>query len=96
MEQKLKKLSKEVSDLGRDMCLVVTDYDIAKNKCPFLREDCKCNIYNVRPQICRIFGVTPNVRYLNCEFLSGIPNKIPQSEVEASLAEVIKYFNIKI
>ena len=26
------------------------------NKCPFLRADCKCNIYEHRPPICRMFG----------------------------------------
>lgn len=33
-----------------------TDKNINKNKCPFLRKDCKCNIYDVRPDICRKFG----------------------------------------
>lgn len=35
--------------------LFMTDTDFSKNKCPFLRKDCKCNVYEDRPKICRIF-----------------------------------------
>lgn len=35
---------------------VETSEKIAKNKCPFLRADYKCNIYEYRPLICRKFG----------------------------------------
>ena len=34
-----------------------TDADPMKNKCPFLRNDFKCNIYDNRPEVCRLFGV---------------------------------------
>lgn len=30
--------------------------DLSNNKCPFLRKDYKCNIYDNRPTICRLFG----------------------------------------
>ena len=79
---------------GRDMVLVITNEDISKNKCPFLREDCKCNIYDIRPRLCRIFGTTPNVRFLNCEFLSGIPNEIPNSELRESLLQLADTFSL--
>lgn len=36
--------------------IVFTDIDFSKNRCPFLRKDCKCNVYEDRPQICRMFG----------------------------------------
>ena len=94
---KIEKQPKEVGadvGLGRDIVLVITNEDISKNKCPFLREDCKCNIYDIRPHICRIFGTTPNVRFLNCEFLSGIPNKIPDSELAESLLQLGKTFDL--
>ncbi len=35
---------------------VETSENIADNKCPFLRADYKCNIYEHRPLICRKFG----------------------------------------
>ena len=33
-----------------------TDPNWLKNKCPFLRNDHLCNIYEHRPEICRSFG----------------------------------------
>lgn len=38
-----------------------TDADPNKNKCPFLRKDYKCNIYENRPNVCRKFGVIPEL-----------------------------------
>jgi len=34
--------------------------------CPYLTEDKKCEIYPVRPLICRIFGVMPEVKKMKC------------------------------
>lgn len=39
--------------------------DIGKNKCPFLRDDYKCNIYDNRPDVCHKFGEIPE---LQCEY----------------------------
>ena len=39
--------------------------DIFKNKCPFLRHDCTCNIYENRPEICRLYG---QIDRLPCEY----------------------------
>lgn len=36
--------------------LPFTDNDLMKNKCPFLRKDLKCNIYDNRPEVCRLMG----------------------------------------
>ena len=36
--------------------MVETSDNPASNKCPFLRADYKCNIYEHRPLICRKFG----------------------------------------
>ncbi len=36
--------------------VAVTNQDWQQNKCPFLTEECKCNIYESRPEICRCFG----------------------------------------
>lgn len=41
---------------GDAMCYPVTDYDPNRNKCPFLTDKCRCNIYDRRPPICRKFG----------------------------------------
>lgn len=42
-----------------------TDDAPSKNKCPFLRSDYKCNIYEQRPPLCRKFGEIPE---LPCKF----------------------------
>lgn len=36
--------------------LVYTSFAYDDNKCPFLRADYKCNVYENRPTICRLFG----------------------------------------
>lgn len=38
------------------MCYAITDHNPDKNKCPFLTNKCKCNIYDRRPEICKRFG----------------------------------------
>lgn len=54
-------------DLG--MCeLVFTDMAFEKNRCPFLRKDYKCNVYEDRPQICHLFGEGDN-SLLKCHYL---------------------------
>lgn len=40
-------------------------FDIQHNKCPFLRSDCKCNIYEDRPDVCKKMGEIPE---LPCKF----------------------------
>ncbi|MCR4847382.1 MAG: YkgJ family cysteine cluster protein [Bacteroidales bacterium] len=42
-----------------------TAYDPMLNKCPFLRDDYKCNIYENRPEVCRQFG---QIEELPCKF----------------------------
>ena len=42
-----------------------TAYDPMLNKCPFLRADYKCNIYENRPEVCRQFG---QIEELPCKF----------------------------
>lgn len=56
--------------MGLAQYLMVTDNDGNMNKCPFLRADCKCNIYESRPPICRRYGFSSE-RLMNCEYLSG-------------------------
>lgn len=36
--------------------IVYTADNYNDNKCPFLRDDYKCNVYDNRPTICRLFG----------------------------------------
>ena len=43
-----------------------TDENPERNKCPFLRRDFKCNIYENRPEVCRLFGV---IDRLPCRFI---------------------------
>lgn len=56
---------------------ILVDYD---NTCPFRdNENKKCKIYEVRPQICRIYKCdkTPEEAYKNREFAND--NKLPRS-----------------
>ena len=46
--------------------IAMTNWDLDKNKCPFLRADRRCNIYENRPYVCRKFGEIPE---LPCKFL---------------------------
>ena len=41
--------------------IAMTDMDFDKNKCPFLRADYKCNIYENRPNVCRKMGEIPEL-----------------------------------
>ena len=43
-----------------------TAISMEDNKCPFLRPDMKCNIYECRPEVCRLFGM---IERLPCEYL---------------------------
>ena len=56
--------------------IAMTSWDIDKNKCPFLRKDFKCNIYENRPVVCRKFGEIPE---LPCEYLkdTSVQKKLP-------------------
>ncbi len=45
--------------------IAITDFDWQKNKCPFLTQDYKCNIYEQRPEVCRKFG---EIKELTCKF----------------------------
>lgn len=40
------------SPFGKDNVIPLT----ANKRCPFLRDDNKCNIYKHRPKICQMFG----------------------------------------
>ena len=52
--------------------IAMTDWNLDKNKCPFLRSDRKCNIYENRPEICRKFGEIPE---LPCEYLKEVTDR---------------------
>lgn len=48
--------------------MVETSNSVRENKCPFLRQDYKCNIYAHRPLICRKFG-TGGHPMLTCKYI---------------------------
>lgn len=55
-----------------NVALPITDENLSKNKCPFLRNDCRCNIYQQRPQLCRMYGDNGKLsKFLHCRFLHG-------------------------
>ena len=49
-----------------DAKLPFTSEKVDDNKCPFLRHDFKCNIYENRPDVCRKFGV---IDKLPCKYI---------------------------
>lgn len=57
-------------ELEEERVLIFTDEDPIKNKCPFLTNEYRCNIYAMRPEVCRKFGVDINEsKYLRCKYL---------------------------
>lgn len=64
---------------GEVMCYPITDHNPDKNKCPFLTENCRCNIYDRRPPICKKFG-NGTEPLLTCSFL------VPEEQRESVLA----------
>lgn len=68
------------------MCYPVTDYNPDKNKCPFLTDKYKCNIYDRRPPICRKFG-NGTEPLLTCTYL------VPEEQRESILAGYKSAFN---
>lgn len=55
-------------DAGGNMIVPITSEDLDNNKCPFLTDNYKCNIYESRPDICRKFG-TGKHELLSCAYL---------------------------
>ncbi len=45
-------------DLGGRNVLPITDPNPYKNKCPFLTITNRCNIYENRPTLCKLFGTS--------------------------------------
>lgn len=73
----------KMGNWGRASYLTITNGDPAENKCPFLRDDCKCNIYEHRPAVCRRFGVTPGEPLLHCEYIKNNDKANEQKTVES-------------
>ena len=54
---------------------IKTVYAFTKDmKCPFLKQNNTCNIYDRRPKICREFGISDN-KLLQCSILYGREDK---------------------
>lgn len=66
-------------NMKQKMCYPITDSDPEKNKCPFLTKDCKCNIYDRRPPICKLFG-NGTEPLLTCTYL------VPEEQKDKVLA----------
>ncbi len=58
----------DLPELGGHNVVAITNEDIAENRCPFQRYDYKCNIYDRRPKVCRMFGEGKH-KYLQCGYL---------------------------
>ena len=48
--------------IGKGVVVYITNEVWKENKCPFLRKDCLCNIYENRPYICKRMGETMDMR----------------------------------
>ncbi len=46
----------ETERMTNGAILPLTAPDVMENKCPFLTHNYKCNIYDNRPEVCRLFG----------------------------------------
>ena len=51
---------KAFQELHGGLELPITDVG-QKNKCPFLRSDCRCNIYHDRPDVCKLMATIPQM-----------------------------------
>lgn len=71
-----------------DKIFAITNEDVSKNKCPFLRDDYRCNIYLQRPQVCRDFGDGgKKSKFLHCSILTGEPG-LDQKEMEKAIMDI--------
>lgn len=85
----------DLPEMGGHNVVAITNEDLEENRCPFQRYDYKCNIYDRRPKICRIFG-EGKAKYLQCGFLG---QKMPTlNEIlndMQSMSEIFKLANGK-
>jgi len=94
-----KKIANPILQLERwddELFLPITDSDANKNKCPFLNSKYKCNIYEYRPQVCRLFGSRPDLsQYLRCGYLEGKDKHNIQLDKNPDylMFELINHFN---
>ena len=78
-------------ELGGHNVVAITNEDIAENRCPFQRYDYKCNIYDRRPKICRMFGEGSH-KYLQCGYLG---QKMPSvGEILTDINSMNEIFNL--
>lgn len=92
-------------DNGKLLYLPIVSEKWSENKCPFLRDDYKCNIYEVRPWICRNFGTPPEgnkSKLLHCGWLEGkecdnaIENKGDHEDALADIMHMVLTGKIKV
>lgn len=78
-------------ELGGHNVVAITNEDIAENRCPFQRYDYRCNIYDRRPKICRMFGEGSH-KYLQCGYLG---QKMPSvGEILTDINSMNEIFNL--
>ncbi len=81
----------ESPELGGHNVIAITNEDISENRCPFQRYDYKCNIYDRRPKICRMFGEGKH-KYLQCGYLG---QKMPSiREILTDLDSINEIFKL--
>lgn len=78
-------------ELGGHNVVAITNEDIVENRCPFQRYDYRCNIYDRRPKICRMFGEGSH-KYLQCGYLG---QKMPSvGEILTDINSMNEIFNL--
>ena len=88
------------NEKGEMMVVPIVDEDFHKNVCPFLKTNCKCAIYDKRPNICRMFGTPPKgftSKLLQCGWLNGkeCDSSLEcQHDVEMGIGDILKLLKI--
>lgn len=83
------KIVRKVSDV-----IFITEEDVLPvtkdRKCCFLTHDLKCNIYDVRPEVCKLYGTIEN---LQCPYITiegELRDKKQIKEMKRSVATELK------
>lgn len=62
-----------------------------RQKCPFLTNDCKCNIYEDRPEFCKQYGHPEVLSLFGCRFLG---QKEVRDFMEVKVKDILKNYGL--
>lgn len=76
----------DIPQLGGMIVRPVTDPENKNNVCPFLTANYRCNIYDKRPLVCRMFGEGGH-SFLTCDFKNGGDRVTRNHSMQEKIAE---------